>query len=531
MPPLSSRRGRFSQRQSSTQAASSPRTSVVQLSTLPPYEAPIAPLNTKAQIALSGLLSGPVVSRLQKQITEAAGLLHAVASDLNDYGAECREVHVKKKAKRGNEENAEADAEHEAREKNIESLTVKLEHAVRKTVDEEVFVGTLPEMMQSVAEHAAEGNTGQTQSSFPTQTQRSRNQRGNGTMADGEDEEEPPPANPPSDAPPSPSHAPSALLASAVETHTGEWSSKSLYNRYASHNTYIAFKQSVHDAQHSSEENAPPLPNRKTWFGTEDRQAAGPTDTSKAPPSKSGRAVAHTSEEIQDAVSESETSDLEIAAEKISTKCPITFLPFQYPLTSTKCPHSFESEAILSMLSRSSDTQPIKGASQSQSQSQNQSSQARRGRNRRLVKVVRCPICSTPLAKDDLRPDPVLARKVRRLEARETQRQEGGSEDEEGEEDEDELSGTQKRKGKGKSVVLGSSPPKSIGTVKREVSSGRSGVAVRSTPSMTAEGTVMDLDGPEDDEEEEDEIVDEIKGGEDWDEEAHMMSERSSSVE
>lgn len=45
--------------------------------------------------------------------------------------------------------------------------------------------------------------------------------------------------------------------------------------------------------------------------------------------------------------------DFEVASERISIKCPITLLPMKHPVSSKKCPHSFEKEAILSMINAS----------------------------------------------------------------------------------------------------------------------------------------------------------------------------------
>ena len=45
--------------------------------------------------------------------------------------------------------------------------------------------------------------------------------------------------------------------------------------------------------------------------------------------------------------------DLIVASERISTKCPLTLLTMKDPVTSQKCPHSFEKEAILSMINAS----------------------------------------------------------------------------------------------------------------------------------------------------------------------------------
>lgn len=56
-------------------------------------------------------------------------------------------------------------------------------------------------------------------------------------------------------------------------------------------------------------------------------------------------AVAGATEPIDD-----DDEDLAVASERISIKCPITLLPMKDPVTSQKCPHSFEKEAILSMI-------------------------------------------------------------------------------------------------------------------------------------------------------------------------------------
>lgn len=80
-------------------------------------------------------------------------------------------------------------------------------------------------------------------------------------------------------------------------------------------------------------------------------------------------------------------------------KCPLTLLPFRDPVTSTKCPHSFEREAIYDMIARSGFQIPPPS-----------------GRGGRRIRAVKCPVCSIPLTNDDLRSDPVLLRKVRRAE-------------------------------------------------------------------------------------------------------------------
>jgi SUMO ligase MMS21 Smc5/6 complex component len=110
--------------------------------------------------------------------------------------------------------------------------------------------------------------------------------------------------------------------------------------------------------------------------------------------------------------------DIAIESEKTSLKCPITLVTFNDPVTSTKCPHSFEREAILSMIQRSS-ARVGPGSMQ-------------RGRGTRAVQ---CPCCEQMLAVNDLKQDPILVRQVQRFKARQAREEESG-EDEVGSNDE-----------------------------------------------------------------------------------------------
>ena len=112
----------------------------------------------------------------------------------------------------------------------------------------------------------------------------------------------------------------------------------SMINRYASHNDYIGFKRLLHDANHPGT-NAPPLPNPATWF-----PSSTSPDPSQSNPTSGNRA--------QNPADDDE-SDIEVASERISIKCPLTLLPMKEPYTSRKCPHSFEKEAILEMIQTS----------------------------------------------------------------------------------------------------------------------------------------------------------------------------------
>lgn len=109
-------------------------------------------------------------------------------------------------------------------------------------------------------------------------------------------------------------------------------------------------------------------------------------------------------------------SDIEIAQEKQSYKCPLTLRRFEHPLTSTVCPHSFERAAVEDFLKTS-------GGSAS------------------------CPVpgCSQKLTLAVLGPDPVLGRDAKRAAQRAQKRrqeeEDGGEvldgEEGEGEDDDD----------------------------------------------------------------------------------------------
>ncbi|KAF7590296.1 hypothetical protein BBP40_002989 [Aspergillus hancockii] len=168
-----------------------------------------------------------------------------------------------------------------------------------------------------------------------------------------------------------------------------QWDGLSLTQRYSSNNAYIGFYRIIHEAKHPGDD-IPPLPHASTWFShLEDPTAAAPdrrTRNRRSP-------------------SPADSDEIAIESERISLKCPLTLLTFREPVTSTKCPHSFEREAIEDMMAHSSTTVPAP------------QSAGAAGRSARRVRSVKCPVCSVVLTTADLRPDPVLVRRVRRYEA------------------------------------------------------------------------------------------------------------------
>lgn len=106
---------------------------------------------------------------------------------------------------------------------------------------------------------------------------------------------------------------------------------------YAHHNDYVGFKKIVHDAHYPDDDQAPPMPHASTWFPSESPDPTIPNTRS---------AAAGADDPIDD-----DDEDLAVASERISIKCPITLLAMREPVTSQKCPHSFEKDAILGMIS------------------------------------------------------------------------------------------------------------------------------------------------------------------------------------
>ncbi|KAL9017115.1 MAG: hypothetical protein Q9180_008771 [Flavoplaca navasiana] len=254
-------------------------------------------------------------------------------------------------------------------------------------------------------------------------------------------------------------------------------------DRYTSHNTYIGFKQIVHDSRHPNDDTA--MPHASTWFPSDNTTSKNPHHPDAKNRSNNNHPSSSSDDEIQ------------IAREKRSIRCPITLLPLSSPLTSTRCPHSFESTAIKSMLAASTlraipnpnnDNKPMLNT-----------------HNNKGVNAIKCPECSVLLTEQTLRVDAALVRKIRKIVEMEKRREREGSEDEEEEGGDD-----------GREVVeeVGSSPVKSGRGGDMGVKSERMSQAVSQSQglrggerevSMVPDSQVVDLGSGESGDEDEDE--------------------------
>jgi len=458
------------------------------VATLQP-QPPVAPLNPAAQQALTELLQ-PQASRkrLAASLNDAAKKLTEVAGQLNDRGTELRLRHAKLQARleaNGEEMDEEERIEYDTFQAKVKDLTQKMDHGIRGVIDGQTWLENVPDTLKAVATRTgalAEATQQQTQGPTPIVTQRNRSEDDEDMDANEAENVEPLIAKPPQ-----PSDAPIALLRSAFADQSSSWQLKSLTERYANSNEYTGFYRTVYDAKNPGE-NAPPIPHASLWFAKED------PDRLPLPRSQAGQ------------VEDEEDSDVEIASERVSLKCPITLLPFKDPLTSTKCPHSFEKDAILDMLHLSSDYLPFT-ANQQLELSQTRDRRALDRKKKEMgTPIVKCPVCSCTLVAADLKPDPVLLRKVKRVEAA-TKRQQNPASDSEEEDDEPPRSAQRKPFGLSSSPARGASGRAEM--IKQESARSNSRIPQTQLPSgtqttITAGGaTVVDL-GEDDEDEDED---------------------------
>ncbi|KAF2258133.1 hypothetical protein CC78DRAFT_538033, partial [Lojkania enalia] len=268
-------------------------------------------------------------------------------------------------------------------------MTKRLEEGMRGVIDGGEALLRLEESINWLRGHAP----GALRDEYTTQvTQRSQSEaqsqrkRGRGEAEDEEDEDE--------DEGSSPGPTPlnmerialtgtSEMYAERLQRRKTEYLTFSHGARYSKNNAYIGFKKMVHDAKYG--DNGPPMQHPDTWFTETGSPAPGIT------------AALNGADEDDDIVIDKAT---------ISTRCPLTLQPFVEPYTSKKCPHSFEMDHVLDFIRRSNIR--VGGG-------------VGRGQGERAIQ---CPVagCDQLLTANDLAPDPILIRKIKRMQAIEARR-------------------------------------------------------------------------------------------------------------
>lgn len=347
---------------------------------LPPYEAPTFSLNPAAQRALAQLSHAHSLRKLDESLLDAQAALSINAAEINERLTQ-KETNVKKR-KAEIEQQSSQDAENngeeleqslsELRDK-VERMTQRMDESMRKMIDGQHSVQFIKDSVAATAEDARAHASTQASTQGVRPRRQSRRRSGNDEDAEeeaDEDYEDFTPTDPTGGA--QAQQAPLDAFKAKMDDAKTRYQSHSLTDRYADNNSFRDFRRLVHDARYGEE--GPPLPHHSEWFN----EGAAPA------PGVTTRARTNADDDDDD--------DIAVERATISTKCPLTLQEFVNPVASKKCPHSFEREAIMSMISNSTTHE---------------------GRE----EVVQCPVsgCAQKLTRNDLHVDAVLIRKIKRI--------------------------------------------------------------------------------------------------------------------
>ncbi|KAL8777821.1 MAG: hypothetical protein Q9213_007692 [Squamulea squamosa] len=469
---------------STSRPAASTARQTSQPTNLPPYQPLTHPLNPTAQHALHNLPTTHPLNELKRRLQIATNHLIDVTGDLNDQYLLKKTEFDKAKARKAararglessqeaNDDDDDADRRMDDAWNDVEDWTGRMEAGTRQVIDLQARVDNTENALKELSANVGHGRTA-TQSTLGASQFRPRSQRQRRPQhADAEDDEDEDNADHEGE----PYTSPPALTVfrEKISASEAKYTSLSLKDRYASHNNYIGFRQVVHESRHPNDDT--PMPHASTWFPS----SSNPAGTQQSSESSKSRSRSAADESHSD-------DDIQVAREKRSIRCPITLLPLVKPLTSTLCPHSFESEAILSMIDKSElrahgpTTKPTLNTT-----------------NRGGVKAMKCPECEVLLTQDTLRVDPALVRKIKKIKEQERKQREG-VDDEEAEEEEEDLG----RAGRSRAEEVTSSPVRSKAeAVKRERMSQMGNTR---EISVVPDSQVVDLGDEEEDEEEDSE--------------------------
>ncbi|KAK5736643.1 hypothetical protein LTR17_007300 [Elasticomyces elasticus] len=346
---------------------------------LPEYEPPTFSLTPAAQRQISELMRSRNLEKLNKHLEDAQLAIGHAAADINDRLTQGRKTYAKRKRPNAepssqDDEAATANDDEEAArnlaelERKVMAMTSRMEESMRKMIDSKAGV---EHITNSLAQTHDDARMNATQAATQQARPQRRTRRNSASGSEDEDEDEVQPFTPtdPSGGT-QPQTAPVEVFRKNLEDAKTRYQSTSLSARYARNEDYVQFKQMIHDAQNPGEELPPPDP--RTFFPEEGEQPApGVTSTRRG----------------QDAEEDSD-DDIAISRATISTKCPLTLRTFEDPLSSKLCSHTFEASAITELLRNS----PTRGS-------------------------VQCPCggCRETLTAKDLHRDPVLIRKLKRI--------------------------------------------------------------------------------------------------------------------
>jgi E3 SUMO-protein ligase NSE2 len=419
-------------------------------------------------------------------LRNAAELLASSTGDINDRAYTQKTKYLKRKVRKEKEraENpaepededtaaaeAAADARYEEFQRKTEELTRLMDTSIRGVIDDLNLLEGYPDTVKNVAEKVFDAAALQRRRFEAAHAEphrrrghQSRTSEEGDEQMDDEEEEPEERASSRSQRPPlDESETPHNQFSQAVADQKYRWDSQTLTERYAHDNYYKGWKAALWDAQNPGDQ-PPPMPHESMWFASEEGRAARAGILS----TQQGRSRTGADPSCTEPGDDSE-SDIEISAANVHLKCPLTLLPFKIPMTSRKCNHSYEKDAILQMLAKS----PVPLSAAQEGELRNMRDRGRREARRAEMlaqqpRRVRCPDagCSMDInGEEDLYENQLLKRRVARYMARQAQDAAATSDVDDDEEDEevDVIRGTQR-----KPVGLGSSPvPASTGKSRR----------------------------------------------------------------
>ena len=392
-------------------------------SELPPYQKPTHVLTEDARTKLRALNDRSIVQlkehsrRAGDRITDAAALVLDVLHERQESTAKERKLWD-----RGidTESREQDEAQLQSLQEAVDAYTKKLEASMRAVIDNDMAAQRMEESLNWLRDHAPgqlerDYATQRTQSQFQRASQSQRRRAHGGDSDDMESAQEtqesagPTPGPTPLDGSRPSLTGVSEMFAERMERRRNDYTSVSFSGRYSRNEAYGNFKKMVHDARYRDDR---PLSHPDTWF----------SETGSPAPGITGHGADH--EQDDDIVMERAT---------ISIKCPITFLPLKDPYTSSKCPHTFERSAIFDQI-RKSPTRIGGGSSRSGEravicpvtgcdQVRNHSVQRRYWAWRLTLRKM--------LTVGDLHHDPILVRKIKRMQQEEREAEESGVDDEE----------------------------------------------------------------------------------------------------
>jgi hypothetical protein len=317
---------------------------------LPVYKKPSHPLDAEATRKLREL-QGRNLHEVKKHNKQALETITATAESVNDMLREHSD-YIARRQKKWDTGKGLGDREDEERameelQRRVEDYTIKLEESMRAVIDSSIATqridGTLDWLRQNAPKQLEdEYNTQMTQRNTQRQSQ-INSQRRRTQDPDGDDDSAAEELEDGATPGPTPLDGTRITLTGVSEQFKlkqqekkDAYTSLSYTSRYARNNEYRDFKRIVHDAKYG--DTGPPLGHEDTWFSEAGVPEFGITNTQRG-----------TFDDDDDIVMDRAT---------ISTRCPLTFQQFKEPFTSTKCPHTFEKNAILDYIRRAPGRMP-----------------------------------------------------------------------------------------------------------------------------------------------------------------------------